>query len=87
MKYGTSSIDAQFETGDIGWITRDSGAGVYVRSEDRLKGIAMLSRHDGLRMCSANGTEIQNLGRKIIRFRGNDVRKSGAETSGFGRRA
>lgn len=79
-------VDVQFETGDIGSITLDGESGVHVWPEDWLRNVPMLPRQEGLRMRAANGTEIPNLGRKVIRFRGDDVRKSRlAAEPGFNR--
>jgi hypothetical protein len=38
-------------------------------------------------MCAANGSEIKNHGRKVIRFRGNDFTKAAAEHRVFTRQA
>lgn len=67
---GTFVVDVQFETGDVGSITLDSGAGVHVWPEDWLREVPMLPRQEGLNMCAANETEIPNLGRKVVRFGG-----------------
>ena len=45
-------------------ITLDSGAGVGVWP------IEMLPKAPGIKMIAANGTEIENHGQKIIKFRG-----------------
>ena len=37
---------------------------------DLQKEVPMMPKQKGLRMAAANGTEIDNLGRKMIRFRG-----------------
>lgn len=84
VKDGAFANDVQFETGDVGSVTLDSGAGVDVWPEDWLRSVAMMPRHEGLRMCAADGTEITNIGRKIIRFRGNDVGKRIVEHSFVG---
>lgn len=67
---GTFVIDIQCEAGDVGSITR--------RSAFVARGLA---EEQGLRMCAADGTEITNLGRKIIRFKGNDALKPQAVAS------
>jgi hypothetical protein len=37
---------------------------------DLQKGVPMMPKQKGLKMLAANGTEIENLGRKLIKFRG-----------------
>ena len=44
--------------------------GVNVWPQGRREDIPMMPKRSGSRMCAANGTEIQNLGRKIVQFRG-----------------
>ena len=46
-----------------------------------------MPKSPGLRMCAANGSEIKNHGRKLIKFRGNDFSKSVAEQRVFTRLA
>jgi hypothetical protein len=47
----------------------------------------MLAKKPGLKMCAANGSEIRNYGRKVIKFRGNDCAKAAVEQRVFTRRA
>ena len=35
--------------------------------------VPMLAKRPGLRVCAANGTEIQNYGQKVIKFQGLDA--------------
>ena len=79
----TFVFDVQYGNGEVGVITLDSGAGVNVWPKGALPEVRMLPRKPGLRMCAANGTEIANLGRKIVQFRGIDA---GATKSVFSRR-
>ena len=67
---GTFVIDAQFTDGTMGLITLDSGVGVSVWPKSRPTPSKMLSKEPGLKMMAANGTMIENIGRKIIKFRG-----------------
>ena len=66
----TFVFDVEFENGEFGTITLDSGAGVNVWPQGKLKEIPMRPKKPGLRMCAANGTEIQNHGQTVIKFRG-----------------
>jgi len=75
----TFVFDVQFESGEVDTITLDSGAGVHVWPRSRLPEVPLLPKADGLRMIAANGSEIKNYGRKLIKFRGNDFRKKAAE--------
>ena len=72
-------FDVQFKNGSSGTITLDSGAGVNVWPEGLLTDVPMLDREPGLRMTAANGTEIPNMGSKVIEFVG--------QQPGFTRRA
>ena len=68
----TFVFDVEFENGEFGTITLDSGAGVNVWPHGKLKEVPMRPKKPGLKMCAANGTEIQNHGQKVIKFRGID---------------
>ena len=87
IKDETFVFEVQFENGEQGVITLDSGAGVHVWPKDKLKGVPTMPKSPGLRMCAANGSEIKNHGRKLIKFRGNDFSKSLAEQRVFTRQA
>jgi hypothetical protein len=67
---GTYVFDVEYADGVEGAITLDSGAGVNAWPRDLQKEVPMMPKQKGLRMSAANGTEIENLGRKMIRFRG-----------------
>ena len=66
VKDGTYVFDVQYKDGEVDEPTLDSGAGVNVWPEGRREDIPMMPKRSGLRMCAASGTEIQNLGRKIV---------------------
>ena len=66
---------------EVDEFTLDSGAGVNVWPQGRREDIPMMPKRSGLRMCAANGTEIQNLGRMIVQFRS----EGGGSSSGFTR--
>jgi len=87
IKDETFVFEVQFENGEQGTITLDSGAGVHVWPKDRLKDVPTMPRNPGLKMCAANGSEIKNHGRKLIKFRGNDFSKAAAENRVFTRQA
>ncbi len=87
VKDETFVFDVQFESGEQGTITLDSGEGVHVWPKDKLKEAPTLPKKEGLRMCAANGSEIKNHGRKLIKFRGNDFSRAIAESQGFPRQA
>ena len=67
---GTYVFDVEFADGEEGVITLDSGAGVNVWPVDRQTAVPMKPKQSGLKMTAANGSEIENLGQKIIKFRG-----------------
>ncbi len=83
----TFVFEVQHENGEQGAIASDSGAGLRVWPTDQLKEVPMLPKKPGLRTCAANGSEIWNHGRKVIKFRGNDFSKEAAERRIFTRRA
>lgn len=67
---GVYIIEVKYEAGDMGKITLDSGAGVSVWPKSMKKDVKMLPKVQGLKMVAANGTEIENVGQKIIKFQG-----------------
>ena len=79
----TFVFDVEFENGENGTITLDSGAGVNVWPKDKLKEIPMIPRNANLKMSAANGTEIKNYGQKIIKFFGIDSTEKLSNYSGF----
>ena len=86
VKDGTYVFDVQYKDGEVDEFTLDSGAGVNVWPRGRREDIPMMPKRSGLRMCAANGTEIQNLGRKIVQFRGVKAEAGHSSSSGFTRR-
>jgi hypothetical protein len=70
VKDETFVFDVTYENDEQGTITLDSGAGVNVWPKSSHVPGRNLAKKEGLRMCAANGTEIPNLGRKVISFRG-----------------
>ena len=82
-KNDTFVFDVQYESGEMGTITLDSGAGVNVWPMDKLPSVPMMAKKSDLRMIAANGSEIRNYGRKLIKFRGSDFGKHAAEKSVF----
>ena len=69
----------EFSNGEDGSITLDSGAEVSVWPEGWMSDVPMQPKDPKLKMTAANGSVIDNLGTKVIKFRG-----VGAD---FGRRA
>ena len=82
----TFVFDVQFENGELDSITLDSGAGVHVWPKEKLPKVPLLPKQDGLKMMAANGSEIKNYGRKLIKFRGNDCNRKQVEEQVFSRR-
>jgi hypothetical protein len=70
VKDETFVFDVTYENDEQGTITLDSGAGVNVWPKSSHVPGRNLPKKEGLRMCAANGSEILNLGRKVISFRG-----------------
>jgi hypothetical protein len=66
----TFVFDVQFENGEQGTITLDSGAGCNVWPRGKMSHLPMRPKKSGMKMVAANGTEIANYGRKLIQFRG-----------------
>ena len=65
---GVYVMDVEYESGAVGCITLDSGAGVSVWPK-QLGTAGMMPAEKGLRMVAANGTEIRNMGRKLVKFK------------------
>ena len=74
---GTYVFDVEFDDGQRGAVTLDSGAGVNVWPKDLRPEVPMLPMEPGLRMTAANGSVIQNIGTKMIKFRGVEMAASG----------
>ena len=83
VKGETFVFDVTYEDGQNGTITLDSGAGVNVWPRHIHVPGRSLPKKRGLRMCAADGTEIDNLGGKVIPIVGRTLETQ----TGFGRRA
>ena len=73
VKIGDSNtfvFDVQYENGESGLISLDSGAAVSVWPKALQPDVPLRPKRTGIRMIAANGTEIVNLGQKLIKFRG-----------------
>ena len=68
MERGVYVFDAKYEDCTTGAMALDSGAGVNVWPQDWWNDAKMEQKALGLKMVAANGTEIANLGQKVIRF-------------------
>ena len=68
VERGVYVSDAKFEDGTSGAMALDSGAGVNVWPQDWWNDAKMEQQAPGLKMVAASGTEIANLGQKVIRF-------------------
>ena len=67
---GTYVFDVEYEDGELGTITLDSGAGVNVWPQGLQAHVPMQPKDPKLRMTAANGSSIENLGTKVIHFKG-----------------
>ena len=63
---GVYVFDVKFSEGDRGVVALDSGAGVSVWPKDSKNEAKMEDTKPGLKMVAANGTTIENVGRKVI---------------------
>ena len=72
IERGTYVFDVKYTGGTEGTITLDSGAGVNVLPEGMLPEVPMRAPEPGLRMIAANGTEIPNVGCKVVEFSGQE---------------
>jgi hypothetical protein len=70
VKKGVYVFDVTYEDGEQGTITLDSGAGVNVWPKDMKPNIRMEAKKEGLNMFAANGTPIEHVGTKNVRFKG-----------------
>ena len=66
---GVFVFDVQFQDGDVGTITLDSGAGVSVWPKGWKPNFKTEPKKTGLKMIAANGTEIENVGQKRVLFK------------------
>jgi hypothetical protein len=67
---GTYVFDVEYEDGELGTITLDSGAGVNVWPRGLQAHVPMQPKEPKLRMTAANGSPIENFGTKVIHFTG-----------------
>ena len=72
LERGTYVFDVEYRGGEHGTKTLDSGAGVNVFPEELPRAVPMQPRDPRLHMTAANGSTIENMGTKIIRFRGRE---------------
>ena len=66
---GVYVFDVKLSDGPAAVVALDSGAGVNVWPKTWDNEAKLEERVAGLSMVAANGTEIQNLGQKVIRFK------------------
>ena len=68
---GVYVFDAQYNDGEEGTITLDSGAGVSVRPKEWVHyATETMPKKPGLKMIAANGTPIENVGRAKVVLKG-----------------
>ena len=67
---GVYVFDVVYNDGTAGTITLDSGAGVHVMPKGLQKMVEMQPKQVGLKLSAANGTTIENLGTKVLKFKG-----------------
>jgi hypothetical protein len=67
---GVYVFDVEFDDGDHSTITLDSGAGVNVWPKGLKTNIPMEAKNESLKMFAANGTPIEHVGTKQVRFKG-----------------
>ncbi len=79
------AFDMQFENGEGGAITLDSGAARV--AEGQAQGGPVPLRKPGLRMCAADGSASTNHGRKVIKFRGNGYSEAASQKRRLSRQA
>jgi len=70
IENGVYVYEVQMESGDIVKVTLDSGAGCNVWPRGLPSGAVLRPKKHGMKMVAANGTEIANYGRRLIKFRG-----------------
>ena len=69
---GVYVMDVVYADGTAGVITLDSGAGMSVWPKTLQTQVPITGRSD-VRLTAANGTDIENLGNKVIQFKGKRV--------------
>ena len=70
IENGVYVYEIQMENGDMAKVTLDSGAGCNVWPRGLQSGAALRPKKEGMRMVAANGTDIANYGRRLVKFRG-----------------
>jgi hypothetical protein len=70
IENGVYVYEVQMESGEMVKVTLDSGAGCNVWPRGLQSGAELRAKKDGMRMVAANGTDIKNYGRRLVRFRG-----------------
>ena len=70
IRKGSFVMDVMYADRSMGEITLDSGAGGSVWPEHLQREVRMGPAEKGLRMKAANGTPIESLGTKVIKFKG-----------------
>ena len=70
VENGVYVYEIQMENGDTTKVTLDSGAGCNVWPRGFQSGSPLRPKKEGMKMVAANGTEIVNYGRRLVRFRG-----------------
>ena len=80
---GTFVYDVQLGNGEYCTITLDSGAGCNVwPMNKRVEGTPVRPKDPDLKMMAANGTEIENVGKQLVKFRGIDCSEASAGFAG-----
>ena len=70
IENGVYVYEIQMENGDTTKVTLDSGAGCNVWPKGPPTGSKLRPKENGVKMVAANGTEITNYGKRLVRFRG-----------------
>ena len=67
---GVYVFDVTYKDGTEGVVTLDSGAGVHVMPKGLQPEVKLGPKNEGLRMSAANGSVMENLGTKVLKFKG-----------------
>ena len=67
---GVYVFDVTYKDGTEGVVTSDSGAGVHVMPKGLQPEVKLGPKNEGLRMSAANGSVMENLGTKVLKFKG-----------------
>ena len=70
IENGVYVYEVQMESGEMVKVTLDSGAGCNVWPRGLQSGAELRPKKECMRMMAANGTDIKNYGRRLVRFRG-----------------